>query len=185
MFAGQRLRGFLGTTKTLALRVLWPDRALLRQAVRKSVHLRKSGDLRGALAVYDELPDRLREHPEARDGRERAAHLLTKHAHKQAQRLRYDGRLAEALALYDALPAALRDRADVLDERASIHDLMRKQADKARRRREAARKQAPKEIGRLRRAGDLVGALAYVDSLPAEVRELAEIQEARIDLARR
>jgi glycosyltransferase involved in cell wall biosynthesis/tetratricopeptide (TPR) repeat protein len=179
MFAGYRLRGLAGRTKALAIRVLFPDQVLVRQVVQESVQLRKSGDLRGALAIYDGLPDHLREDPEAQAGRERAAQVLTKHAHKQAQRLRYDGRLAQALDVYDALPAALRDRPDVAHERASVHHLMRKQADKARRRHDAMCKQARKEVRRLRRAGDLAGAIAYVDALPAEVRELAEIHQAR------
>ena len=171
----------------LALRVLQPGRARALQAAREARRLQMGGDLRGALAAYDGLTGNTWERSEIQRGRRQVLHLLGKQVSRQAKRLRDAGQLAEALALYDGLPAELRDRSDMVYERTRVDDLMRKLAEKARRQQEAMHKQAEKarrrqagnDVGRLRRAGDLIGALALVDALPCEIRELPDISQAR------
>jgi tetratricopeptide (TPR) repeat protein len=129
-------------------------------------------------------------------------HRTAKRAIEESAQLRRAGDLLGALVVYDSLPGKLQKQPDIVHARADIAALLRRRAEKdvrkahkhARDKGMEAKPHEPPELVcewtlaaalQLRRAGNLLGALALLDSLPSDLQERPDIVHARADIAAR
>jgi tetratricopeptide (TPR) repeat protein len=146
--------------KGLDARPHGPPELVCEWTLAAALQLRRAGDLLGALALFDSLPDDLRERSDIVNARADVAARLHRRTEKDASRGRKASRQA-ALARDEAVEREPYESPQVRCELTLAQAMQ------------------------LRRAGDLLGALALFDSLPSHLQEWPDIVRARADLLQR